>query len=135
MRNHPLVSNFTYVHASQLVSVSAFGLFADSQCEKGRHVNTYTVGTTLVDVPTWDAHVKNFTRLYEEYPQTRSSTVFAETFSNKEVLRVDGKKTAVPQKHREIKNYVFVPPTRRPVHIVYLFPPQSGDSPADHKKL
>lgn len=109
-RNHPLVSNTSYVHVSQLVSVAAFGLFADAQCEKGKHVNSYTVGATGVDVPTWDAHVKNFTRLYAEYPQTQSSTAFVETFPNQAVLRVDGSKTAVPQKHREITNYVFVAP-------------------------
>ena len=28
-RNHPLISNISYVHSSQLVSVAAFGLFAD----------------------------------------------------------------------------------------------------------
>lgn len=108
MRNHPLVSNTSYVHVSQLISVAAFGLFADTQCDKGKHVNSYTVGATGVDVPTWDAHVKNFTRLYAEYPQTRLSTAFLETFPNQAVLRVDGTKTAVPQKHREITNYVLV---------------------------
>ncbi|ROV92439.1 hypothetical protein VPNG_09576 [Cytospora leucostoma] len=106
-RNHPLVSNISYVHASQLVTVAAFGLFADTQCEKGKHVNSYTIGTTGVDVPTWDAHVKNLTRLYAEYPQTQLSTAFVETFSNKAVLQVDGSKTAVPQKHREITNYIL----------------------------
>jgi len=107
-RNHPLISNISYVHASQLVSVAAFGLFADRQCDKGKHVNSYTVGATGVDVPTWDAHVKNFTRLYEEYPQTRLSTAFVETFPNQAVLQANGGKTAVPQKHREITNHVFV---------------------------
>lgn len=109
-RNHPLISNISYVHASQLVSVAAFGLFADKQCDKGKHINSYTVGATGVDVPTWDAHVKNFTRLYEEYPQTQLSTAFVETFPIQAVLQANGGKTAVPQKHREITNHVFVAP-------------------------
>ncbi|KAK3945061.1 hypothetical protein QBC46DRAFT_336908 [Diplogelasinospora grovesii] len=109
--NNPLVSNTSYVHVSQLISVAAFGLFADTQCDKGKHVNTYTVGATGVDVPTWDAHVQNFTALYQTYPQARLSTAFVETFPNQAVLEADGSKTAVPQKHREITNYVFVTPS------------------------
>lgn len=106
-RNHPLITNISYVHASQLANVAAFGLFADKQCEKGKHVNSYTVGATGVDVPTWDAHVKNFTKLYQEYPQAQLSTAFVETFPIQAVLQADGSKTAYPQKHREITNHVL----------------------------
>ncbi|CAF9941040.1 hypothetical protein IMSHALPRED_002404 [Imshaugia aleurites] len=106
-RNHPLVTNISYVHVSNLVNVAAFGLFADKQCTKGKHVNTYTVGTTGVDVPTWDAHVQNFTKLYKEYPQTQLSTAFVETFPIQAVLQAEGANTAVPQKHREITNHVL----------------------------
>ncbi|CAN8102492.1 unnamed protein product [Discula destructiva] len=105
--NHPLVSNISYIHASQLVSVAAFGLFADTQCDKGKHVSTYTVGATGVDVATWDAHVQNFTKLYAQYPETQLSTAFVETFPNQAVLQAGSKTTSVPQKHREITNFVL----------------------------
>ena len=114
----------SYVHASNLANVAVFGLFADKQCTKGKHVNTYTAGTTGVDVPTWDTHVKNFTKLYEEYPQTRNSTVFVETFPIKAVLEAKGGNTAVPEKHREISNHVYVAPLPlSPVPFLFSSPP------------
>ncbi|KAK8024486.1 FAD-dependent oxidase [Apiospora rasikravindrae] len=106
-RNNPIVTNITYVPTQQLVSVAAFGLFADAQCDKGRTVNTYTVGAKAVDVATWDAHTKNFTQLYKDFPQARKSNAFLETFPNQGVLRVDASATSFPQSHREITNYVL----------------------------
>ncbi|KAI1196154.1 FAD binding domain protein [Nemania serpens] len=105
--NNPIVANYSYVLAQDLTTTALFGLFADAQCVKGKHINTYTVGATGVDVPTWDAHVADLTQLYKKYPQVQQSTVLLETFSSVGVLAADGSKTSVPQKHREITNYVL----------------------------
>jgi hypothetical protein len=83
-----------------------FGLFGDAQCVKARHVNTYTVGATGVDVPTWNAHFNSFTQLYTKFPQARASTAFLETFPNQAVLAQPKNMTATPQAHREITNYM-----------------------------
>jgi hypothetical protein len=83
-----------------------FGLFADAQCTKGRHVNTYTVGTKGLDVSTYETHFRNMSQLYNKYPQTRASTFFIETFPNQAVLAQPKDSTSVPQAHREIENYV-----------------------------
>ncbi|KAM7213855.1 hypothetical protein V8F06_010787 [Rhypophila decipiens] len=108
-KNQPLISNVSYVHASELLAVAVFGLFNDKQCAKGRHVNTYTVGQRDVEVATWDSHTRKMTELWTKYPQTRRSNAFLETFPNQAVLAADphGTKTAFPKTHREITNYVL----------------------------
>lgn len=83
-----------------------FGLFADAQCTKGRHVNTYTAGTKGVDVSTYEAHFQNLSQFYTKFPQAQASTAFIETFPNQAILAQPKNRTSVPQAHREIRNYV-----------------------------
>ncbi|KAF2135276.1 uncharacterized protein K452DRAFT_239649 [Aplosporella prunicola CBS 121167] len=105
--NGPITKNITMTTWNKIIDTSLYGLFGDAQCVKGKHINSYTVDIKTMDIPTFEAHFSNISRMFENYPDTRASTWFIEGLPLQAARQANSSATSFPPEHRQSTNLLL----------------------------
>ncbi|KAF7504179.1 hypothetical protein GJ744_002598 [Endocarpon pusillum] len=75
-------------------------------CEKGQQHSMYSVATKNLSVPDYITAFNTFDKLFNDYPETRGSTLEVELFPNQAVVAVPLESTAYPW--RDVQAHVMI---------------------------